>query len=116
MEDLASTSTLPHWYIIHCVAQVDTITNLLYHRFMSLLSCTFSSSSDLIRSSICGESSISVQSYTGYNNVYGYRRVRYYNDTDYDIASSIRSSHGFHSRVLNHGCFVEEDEEEYDDR
>ena len=37
-----------HTAIVHCVAQVDTISNLLYKRFQSFLSRSLSSSSPLI--------------------------------------------------------------------
>ena len=46
-----------HTAIVHCVAQVNTISNLLYQRFQSFISRALSSSSPLIRT-VFNESSL----------------------------------------------------------
>ena len=68
-------------------------------RFQSLFSSALLSPSCLIRS-IFIESSLSVPSFTGYNCLYGAKHVRYFKDTEYNIACSIRlicSCHGYNS-------------------
>ena len=55
-----------HTSVVHCVAQVSTISNLLFKRFSSLLSRAISSSSSLVRT-IFYESSRLMYSVTGYS-------------------------------------------------
>ena len=74
-----------HTAIVHCVAQVDTISNLLNKRFQTFLSRSLSSSSPLIKT-ICNESSYWIYSV--------------FNNADFCIASTIkliRSVHGLYS-------------------
>ena len=82
-----------HTAIVHCVTQVDTISNLLNKRFQSFLSRSLSSSSPLIKT-IFNES---IYSFTGYN---GHKHIRVFNNADFCIASTIRlirSIHGLYS-------------------
>ena len=60
--------------IVHCVAQVHTISNMLYDRFQLFFSKASSSSSSLIRS-IITESGYHVNCFTGYNLHYGHSHV-----------------------------------------
>ena len=88
-----------HTAIVHCVAQVDTISNLLYKRFQSFLSRSLSSSSPLINT-IFNESSYCIYSFTGYNAFFGHKHIRVFNNEDFCIASTIRlirSIHGLYS-------------------
>ena len=64
-----------HTGIVHCVAQVHTISNMLYDRFQLFFSKASSSSSSLIRS-IITESGYHVNCFTGYNLHYGHRLIR----------------------------------------
>ena len=63
-----------HSTIVHCVAQIDTISAIALSRFHSLRSSALSSSSPLVKSVFSVSSSI-VYSFTGYNNVYGANHV-----------------------------------------
>ena len=63
-----------HTGIVHCVAQVQTISNMLYDHFQLFFSIASSSSSRLIRS-IITESGYHVNCFTGYNVHYGYSHV-----------------------------------------
>ena len=64
-----------HTGIVHCVAQVHTISNMLYDRFQLFLSKASSSSSSLIRS-IITESGYHVNCFTGYNLNYDHSHVK----------------------------------------
>ena len=55
-----------HTAIVHCVAQVNTISNLLYQRFQSFISRALSSPSPLIRT-VFNVSSLCIYSFTGFN-------------------------------------------------
>ena len=55
-----------HSSIVHCVAEIDTISSMVYSRFGSLLSTAVSSSSSLVRSVFIVSSQV-VYSFTGYN-------------------------------------------------
>ena len=73
-----------HTVIVHCVAQVDTISNLLYKRFQSFPSRSLSSSL--------------IQFLTNHLTVYTHLLV--FNNEDFCIASTIRlirSIHGLYS-------------------
>jgi hypothetical protein len=60
-----------HTGIVHCTAQIPTVSNMLYDRFCSLFSCAISSYSSVVRS-VFADSAQYVYSFTGYNFVYGY--------------------------------------------
>ena len=89
-----------HTGIVHCVARVSTISNLLYHRFQSFLSRAISSSSSLIRN-IFHESSHYVYSFAGYNVLYGHQHVRVFSDVDFDTACTIRLIRSYY-----HGLYI----------
>ena len=78
-----------HSTIVHCVAQIDTISAIVLRRFLSLLSSALSSSSSLVQS-IFSMSSSSVYSFTGYNNVYGANHLIDYSYSDLSFAHIIR--------------------------
>ena len=78
-----------HSTIVHCVAQIDTISAIVLRRFLSLLSSALSSSSSLVQS-IFSMSSSSVYSFTGYNNVYGAKHLIDYSYSDLSFANMIR--------------------------
>ena len=59
-----------HTAIVHCVAGIPTISDIVYHRFCKFLSCGLSSSSELV-SKIFIESSLLAYTSTGYNMLYG---------------------------------------------
>ena len=42
-----------HTGIVHCVSQIPTVSNMLYHRFTGFLSTALLSSSTLVRMSLC---------------------------------------------------------------
>ena len=78
-----------HSTIVHCVAEIDTISAIVLRRFLSLLSSALSSSSSLVQS-IFSMSSSSVYSFTGYNNVYGANHLIDYSYSDLSFAHMIR--------------------------
>ena len=78
-----------HSTIVHCVAQIDTISAIALSRFHSLRCSALSSSSPLVKSVFSVSSSI-VYSFTGYNSVYGANHVIDYSYSDLSIAYMIR--------------------------
>ena len=87
-----------HTAIVHCVAQIHTICNLLYKHFCSFHSLAMSSTSPLIRS-VFTESSYSVYSSIGYNYTYGHQHIRIYDDEDFLHAMSIRRIRAFYGTL-----------------
>ena len=75
-----------HSTIVHCVAQIDTISAIALSHFHSLRSSALSSSSPLVKSVI----SVSSSFFTGYNNVYCANHVIDYSYSDLFIAYMIR--------------------------
>ena len=84
-----------HTAIIHCVALVPTICNLLYKRFCSLYSCALSSSSLLVKSIFTNCSQL-MYTFSGYNHMSGHQHLRVFNDEDYNIATTIRHFRHFY--------------------
>ena len=70
-----------HTGILHCVAQVHTISNLLYKRFLSLYSHALSSSF-LVRSIFLNSSQL-VYTFSGYNYVHGHQHFRVFSNNDF---------------------------------
>ena len=73
LNNLRKVWTLPpysHTAIVHCVAGIPTISDIVYHRFCKFLSRGLSSSSELV-SKIFHESSLLAYTSTGYNMLYG---------------------------------------------
>ena len=73
---------LPPWSrtaVVHCVAQVPSISTLLYHRSQSFLLRALSSSSPLVRT-IFNESVCLINFFSGYNFWYGHKHVRIFHD------------------------------------
>ena len=64
-----------HTGIVHCVAQIHTISNILHQRFQSFLFKALTSSSHLIRT-IFTQSAYLGNCFTGYNNHNGHLHVR----------------------------------------
>ena len=85
-----------HTSVVHCVAQVSTISNLLIKQFCSLFTRAISSSSCLVRT-IFYESSQLMYSFTGYNHMCGQNHLRIFSDHDFNAASIIRYIHGLYS-------------------
>ena len=83
-----------HTGILHCVAQVLTISNLLYKRFLSLYSHALSSSF-LVRSIFLNSSQL-VYTFSGYNYVYGHQHFRVFSNNDFDSASTIGNFRRFY--------------------
>ena len=78
-----------HTAVVHCVALVPTVCNLLCKRFCSLYSCALSSSSLLVKS-IFKNCSELMYTFSGYNHMSGHQHLRAFNDEDYNIATTIR--------------------------
>ena len=88
-----------HIGIVHCVSQIPSVSNMLYHRFTGFLSKALLSSSSVVRS-IFNESVYFTYSSTGYNFRYGYLDIKAFCINDFNfgsIISQICCCHGFHS-------------------
>ena len=97
-----------HSGIVHCIAQIPAISNLLYDRFCSLFSSVLSSSSSLLRS-IFVHSSQFTYSFTGYNYTHGYTHYRHYIFDELHAAfiiRNLRSYYGSYSPCENIVKFV----------
>ena len=75
-----------HTGIVHCVAQVHTICNILYKRFCSLQSHALLSPSPLVRA-VSSDSPKLVYTFTGYNWCYGCQHVRCFSDENCNAAN-----------------------------
>ena len=100
-----------HSSIVHIVAQVNTVKNLLYYRFLTFLKNTLSSPSPLVRS-VFHDTCHLAYFFNGYNSRYGHTHIKFYNDTLYNYADTIRYVrivHGsrtpFESLVNSLSCF-----------
>ena len=100
-----------HSSIVHIVAQVNTVKNLLYYRFLTFLKNTLSSPSPLVRS-VFHDTCHLAYFFNGYNSRYGHTHLKFYNDTLYNYADTIRYVrivHGsrtpFESLVNSLSCF-----------
>ena len=80
-----------HSAIVHCVAQIDTLSALVLRRFLCLLSSSHSSTSPLVQS-VFSVSSQAVYSFTGYNYIYGARHLVEYSSPALCIANLIRNN------------------------
>ena len=74
-----------HSSIVHCISQIDTISDFIFNRSHSLLSSSLTSSSSLVRS-IFSASSQCVYSFIGYNNIYGSKHLITYSFSDLYIS------------------------------
>ena len=88
-----------HTGVVHCVARVSTISNILFQRFHSLLSKASSSSSTLIRT-IFRDSTFHPFSFAGYNFCCGHHHLREYTTAEINkglLIRSIRNMYGLSS-------------------
>ena len=69
--------SLSHTRIVHCVSNIQSISNCIFKRFNSMLSGTISSPSPLIRC-VFSDSPQCGNSFVGYNFQYGYRYLKMY--------------------------------------
>ena len=81
--------TRSHTGVVHCVAHVSTVSNILFQRFHSLLSKASSSSSTLLRT-IFRDSIFHPFSYAGYNFCCGHHHLREYTIRNmYELSSPL---------------------------
>ena len=99
-----------HTAVVHCVAQVPSISSTLYHQSQSFLLRALSSSSPLIRT-IFSESVCLINFFTGYNFRYGHTHVRTFRDDQFNTGNAIRliqSTFGlfspFESYIISISC------------
>lgn len=78
-----------HTGILHRVAQLDSIYNIVIRRSSKLLSSALQSHSSLVRE-VFSQSSRFVNFSLGYNTVYGSRHMKIYKDQDNLCANFIR--------------------------
>ena len=99
---------ISHSSIVHCVAQIDTISAIIHSRFLSLLSSSLTSSSSLVQS-VFSVSSQLMYSFSGYNNIFGSKHLIDYSSTDLciaDIVRKVRHLYGFNSPCEGLICYV----------
>ena len=87
-----------HSSIVHIVAQVNTVKNLLYYRFLTFLKNTLSSPSPLVRSVFHD----TCYFFNGYNSRYGHTHLKFYNDTLYNYAVDTFALSMAHALLLSH--------------
>ena len=78
-----------HIRIVHCVSNIQSVSNMLYMRFHSMLSCAVSSLSPLVKY-VFKEASQCAYSFTGYNFISGHRHIKMYSSEDMLCAEVIR--------------------------
>ena len=81
-----------HTSIVHCVLQIPTVSNMLYHRFTGFLSTARLLSSTLVRS-IFKEFMYFTYSSTSYNFRYGYLHIKAFCIADFNFGSIIRHTY-----------------------
>ena len=99
---------ISHSSIVHCVAQIDTVSDIVFSRFLSLLSSSLTSSSSLVQS-VFSVSSQLMYSFSGYNNIFGSKHLIDYSSTDFciaDIVRKVRHLYGFSSPCEGLICYV----------
>ena len=69
--------SLSHTRIVHCVSDIQSVSNCIFKRLNSMLSGAISSPSPLIRC-VLSDSSQCGYSFVGYNFQYGYRHKMYF--------------------------------------
>ena len=89
LREVWNLSFKSHTGSVHSVAQIPTISNILYDHFWSFFSRAVSFSSSFVRS-ILTDSSNYVYTFTGYNVVLGYDHYRHFMDSDFCSAGIIR--------------------------
>ena len=82
--------TRSHTGVVHCIAHVSTISNILFQSFHFLLSKASSSSSTLIRT-IFRDSTFNPFSFAGYNFCCGHHHLREYTTAEINKGLLIRS-------------------------
>ena len=99
------------WHLPPRSHSVNTVKNLLYYRFLTFLKNTLSSPSPLVRS-VFHDTCHLAYFFNGYNSRYGHTHLKFYNDTLYNYADTIRYVrivHGsrtpFESLVNSLSCF-----------
>ena len=99
---------ISHSSIVHCVAQIDTISAIVFSHFLSFLSSSVTSSSSLVQS-VFSVSSQLMYSFSGYNNIFGSKHLDDYSSTDLyiaDMVRKVRHLYGFHSPCEGLICYV----------
>ena len=79
-----------HTRILHLVASLDSLFNVVYQRSASLLRAASSCPSPLVRT-IFRDSSFKCFTFCGYNSMYGSRHIKLYSPQDKLCATIVRS-------------------------
>ena len=88
-----------HSAVVHCVAQIDTISSFVLSRFHSLLYSSLSSPSPLVKSVFYVSSQVAY-SFAGHKNIYGSMHINGFSSPNFIIANiicNIRHDYGLHS-------------------
>jgi len=81
-----------HTRIVHLVANLRSLFNVIYCRFNSLLHAAAHCPSALVQTIFC-DSSLSCFSFCGYNNMFGDRHLKQYFVENHICAVVVRSLH-----------------------
>ena len=79
-----------HTAIVHCVARIFPICNLIFHRFNKLYSHAISHSSAIVKSTFLRSSSL-IYTFFGHNYMSGHQYLKFYNSYDIYCANIIRN-------------------------
>ena len=79
-----------HTAIVHCVARIFPICNLIFHRFYKLYSHAISHSSAIVKSTFLRSSSL-IYTFFGHNYMSGHQYLKFYNSYDIYCANIIRN-------------------------
>ena len=87
-----------HSSVVHCIARVPSVTNIILSRFDRFLSSISQLSSPIV-SLIFDQVAVLPYNFLGYNNLYGENYFKIYSSLDQDISSFIRSIRVKHGTV-----------------
>ena len=82
-----------HSAVVHCVAQIDTVSLLVLSRFHSLLSSSLSSPSSLVKSVFLCLFPGCIFIYWIYNNIYGSMHISEFSSLNFIIANNYNSKY-----------------------
>ena len=87
-----------HSSVVHCIARVPSVTNIVFSRFYRFLSSISQLSSPIV-SLVFDKVAVLPYNFLGYNNLYGENHFKIFTSFDQDISSFIRSIRVKHGTV-----------------
>ena len=98
-----------HTNIVHSVAYLPSISDIVFKRFSTYFNCDVVSTSCVI-SRILSQSSLLAYTFTGYNFMYGSHNFKNYSDLDYFyvyvqfVEPLVHSPHAFENLIVHLSC------------